>query len=474
MGLLKKLSFNAGQMNELTGGVTRLRGRSKDGEVELMRIGDIEHVTIYPTISGAWEIALVYPSPIPINSSGTSGTSGTTGTSGTSGTSGGSVFRAVTLHLEMKKKDLRYYCDVRLSSSERKTFPVYIYPGNGVATTMFIQASDVIFTSTLISCQLLVWENHGTLGEEQTTGPSVVTGMTWVCNYSHDAEFSSTDYYPLNGYIVPKTYENWMAFVADAWTETLGKYSVDVTMVKASGDFENRATLEYLNNNPGSIGYNPSGEVSTSLAPLTSIKDDYSYATTIQPFINKFTGWASSVNSNSSSVWTLSENYLYYETTDPPSYYLQQVEYIGSWQGFHPGLLKANGEYTDGYGGIGHTTPYNYETYKSEIVYDNGSSFTNTVSISGNPSQVISYEDTVYPLFPPPSPPHPNVYSQWRRYTSGDATHGFITWTYDKGIDWNEIQLPCKNTRIMESRYSTANAIAYSADTSGSGGSGGL
>jgi hypothetical protein len=46
MGLIKKLSFNAGQMNAITGGVTRLRGKTKDGEVELMRVGEVDYVTV--------------------------------------------------------------------------------------------------------------------------------------------------------------------------------------------------------------------------------------------------------------------------------------------------------------------------------------------------------------------------------------------------------------------------------------------
>jgi hypothetical protein len=47
-------------MNGLTGGVTRLRGRTKDGEVEIVRVGDIEHVTINIAFAVALEITLSF------------------------------------------------------------------------------------------------------------------------------------------------------------------------------------------------------------------------------------------------------------------------------------------------------------------------------------------------------------------------------------------------------------------------------
>jgi hypothetical protein len=46
MGVLKKMSFHAGQMQGVNGGVQRLRQRTPDGEVTLMRVGDLEFVDI--------------------------------------------------------------------------------------------------------------------------------------------------------------------------------------------------------------------------------------------------------------------------------------------------------------------------------------------------------------------------------------------------------------------------------------------
>ena len=48
IGVLRKMSFNADQMNKLNGGVQRLRRTTPDGEVTLMRVGDVEYVDIIP------------------------------------------------------------------------------------------------------------------------------------------------------------------------------------------------------------------------------------------------------------------------------------------------------------------------------------------------------------------------------------------------------------------------------------------
>lgn len=306
IGALRKMSFHADQMHGFSGGAQRLHQTTPDGEVILTRVNDMDIVDIFPAIRGAWGMVFNFPD------------------SDQSLTGLG-----MRLNIDLIKDDVRYWTQtvkVELPVNT-PTFPLYtLVDGERTITTMYLQVDNIVVptaeTDKRVSCSLSVWENHGTLGEEQEEKPSRVTGMKFICYYSFSVSFDQTKYYPIDGYMVVGEYENWHTFLSEGWKDTSSKYAVDVTMAKLSGDGEKSITIEYLNNDCGTIDYEASGDTDWGQNPLSSIEDDYSYDGVVQPYINKFYGWATAGVSN--HPLTLAENYCYYATTYPPSYYLWQ------------------------------------------------------------------------------------------------------------------------------------------------------
>jgi len=453
MGVLKKMSFNAGQMNQYSGGVQRLRQVTPDGEVTLMRVGEVDFVNIYPVAKGGqWEMVFTFPH-----------------------TTSHLPSLVLTLHFELKRTEIgaevRYYFDVPIGSTTvESTYAIYKYVG-GVPeiTTMFAHLSNLAYTVSesdapwVISCLLTLRDNKEPL-TEPSDSPSVVSGMSFVCNYSFGwAGEDPPDHYPVNGYVVGTTYSNWANFVASGWLPTTKKYVVDVTMVNVTGDLVTSIELDYLNNDYTTILYDPSGEPNTALSPLTSIKDDYAYNGNIKPYMNNF---QAGVTASMPEPWTLNYIETYYETTDPPSWWRRyEWNIYPPWQDNHPGLFQPGGvkdfprpDYPD-YGYTITTDPYSYETTKTESVYTGVDSYSNSLEIS-NPSQIISLKSYSAIAGDPP-----NIWEQHTSYTGGHKEYaGYYTdmnWAYQKSIGYSPIQLPAKNAVQSISKLGKVTVIPY-------------
>jgi len=473
------MSFHAGQMQGITGGVQRLRQTTKDGEVTLMRVGDLEFVDIIPTVTGGprWEMVFNFPHVL-------------------------ADTLTLTLHFELKKGGVHYYFDVPIgSTTAASTYALYQYgEGEPAITTMYAQLGNIVYTATAteapwkISCSLTLWDNKDPLTEP--TAPIPVTGMTFICNYSFNAS-QSAHHWPIGGYVVGETYSNWEEFVTSGWLPTTKKYTVDVTMVNITGDLVTSIALDYLNNNyiDPAIAYTPSGQTTTALSPLTSIKDDYAYTGNMKPYINHFTGTAmADMISQATHIYS---RYIYkvsyveepdiidtdeWDINDPAIYGNPLVNWHPYWiypvippiweTGPHAfnrvsGNLSYSYNYTDGgvnfFGSANfNMSPYEYAPLREDIITDSDN-YSNSFSlnlpntfVSTAGSEVAGYTD---------------AYGTYT-YT---LVYGTITTTVVWGdavltASFSPIQLPAKNAKKSDSTLGVAKYIAYSAGTAGSPG----
>jgi hypothetical protein len=492
IGLLKKMSFHADQMNKVSGGVQRLRKSTPDGEVTLMRVGEVEYVDIIPSVSGGWEMIFKFPDTgIALPDMG------------------------FYVNIDLKKKvagvDVQYWAtSVKIQIPiNTATFPLYTL--SGAKTTMYLQIDDIVVpvleADRIISCSLSVWENHGTLGEVQEKKPTRVTGMKYICYYGYSKEFTKTEFYPLTGYVVTKEHENWHNFLIDGWLDTSGKYSINVTMVKESGDYP--ITLEYLNNNSGEISYSASGDTDWSMEPLVSIKDDYEYSNSLRNYINRYNS-TDTLSSSGTTQLTLSgiesDSGNFGGELSWPIYYYRELSQQ-HWSYYHFGLWEPSGiltvdkmdsslfsiyayyeayEWPILYGKrvwIGHGPPKDVDMFwgnwhsRHVITTSNGGTFDVFAS-----ETIISADDFYYSvmLVIPPSEwqtiwnidLYGTRFSGSRVYTS-IATQTIIstvTWVSSKQIIYQPIQLPSKNANKQNSTIGLRKYITYSAGTSGSGG----
>lgn len=441
--LIKMMSFSA---DNLDLPIFHQRIDTKDGSVALLRVNGIDHVTISPYGVGAWEMEFIFPGDSILGLS------------------------LLTLEIDFKKNvdgvDVRYWTVVPITlSMDPTTIP--LYAEDGTKTTKYLQVDDIVFPAIdednrKISFSLSAWENNGTLGEEQESLPKRVNNLKFICYYGFN--IPSSDYIPLPGYIVTKMRKNWHDFLEKGWIYATGKYLIDVTMVKESGDYKELISLEYLNNNISNLDYEASGDSIWQMSPLTSIQDDYDYTRKIKNYINDFYLNASTTPSFPQSLLKYRS---YYHSTgtwvDWPDLWYSWPWNDMTSRALHPGLFKQNGQFSkyssSNLPGAGQTMPYTYQgSVTGEIITDEDTC-SNTLSIS-NPKQ---FDSESIDIINEGNPTQIDTY-----YTM--TTRG-ITWTtVNRTMLWSYIQLPMINTKWKEGTKKLKKFRVYSAGTGGSPG----
>jgi hypothetical protein len=284
MGVLKKMSFHAGNMGLP---IVRLRQTTPDGKVTLMRVGDLEFVDIVPEVSdeGMWQFVFNFPSLWPL----------------------GEMVdypyqKSLNCTIYLRIKDVYYFSSFSIDNRllPKLCIPVF----TGIIPTGFsnyyLQLYDILTvdnSKTTVSFSLRVLDNNEPLYDDLyevqiSSNPKEVTGVEFLCKYNVNIDsYDIFSYYPYPGYIIAEDFINWHLFTSDGWLKADNStYSVDVTMIKYDGtlfDFylgQDTMECNYLNNKTSDILYVPHSETTD---PILGITDNYDYQGNLYNYIGE-------------------------------------------------------------------------------------------------------------------------------------------------------------------------------------------
>lgn len=284
------MSFHAGQMQGINGGVQRLRQTTPDGEVTLMRVGDLEFVDIVPKVSGGmWQFIFNIPSPWPL------------------GEMADYPYQK-SLNCTIYLKIGEDYYGSSFSIDNRLLPKTCIWVWTGITLTGFsnyyLQLYDILTVDadigTTVSFKLRILDNLApyvsfvdeVLVYSFADNPAEVTGAEFLCKYNVNiGSYDIFSYYPYPGYVIAEDFINWHSFTSDGWLKAdNSKYSVDIVMMKYDGTlFDNylgqdTMQCDYLNNSKSDLYYVPSSEATD---PILEITDNYDYHGNLYNYIGE-------------------------------------------------------------------------------------------------------------------------------------------------------------------------------------------